>query len=85
MEKVYVVEIESAWDGGYEIDKIFRNREEAVDYAATVAVNRWAPSDEDDWQDSMEYSGKYISKFDYAKELADEGEWWIRVSEWEVN
>ena len=84
MKKVYIVEIQNDWDPYYDIDSVFADKEKALEYAASYIVSHWAPSDDDVWQDEMEETGKYISKFDFAKEAAENGEWFARVTEYDV-
>lgn len=83
-KNVYIVEIQHDWMEDYDIDTVFADKERALDYAASYIVNHWGPSDEEVWKSDMEEDGKYISKFDYAKEVAENGEWFVRVSEHEL-
>ncbi len=86
MKNVYIVEIMADWDMYYEIDEVFESKDKALDYAASYAVNHWSPDDNDAWQEEMEERHEYISQFDYARQMLDEGmEWYIRVGEYNVN
>lgn len=84
MDKVYIVEIQDEWSDNYDIDAVFADKEKALDYAASYILHHWSSFDEMTWEDEMEDSGKPISKLDYAKELAENGEWYIRVGEYEL-
>jgi len=87
MKNVYIVEIDGGWEcSGYEIAAVFDTKEKAIEYGASYAVRHWSPDDDDGWQEEMEDSGKYISKFDYAKMLLKEadGDWFVRISEYEL-
>lgn len=80
--KVYILEAEEGWDGNLEIIQVFADKEKALNYGASIAVNRFSPDDYDSWQDEMEETG--ISKFDWAKGCIENGDWWICMTEWEV-
>ena len=84
MNKVYIVEIQDAWSDTYDISAVFTNMKKALDYAATYIIDHWSSYDELVWQDEMEESGKSISKLDYAKKLARNGESSVRVGEYDL-
>lgn len=84
MDKVYIVEIQDAWSDTYDISAVFTDKEKALDYAASYMVDHWSHYDELIWEDEMEESGKFISKLDYAKELAENGESSVRVGEYDL-
>ena len=85
MNNVYIVEREDAFTGEWEIDTVFADKDRATSYAADIIVSHWSPDDNELWEEEMEETGKYISKFDLAKKWALDMENWVRVSEWDVD
>lgn len=84
MDKVYIVEIQDEWSDSYDINAVFTSKNKALEYAAAYALNHWSYYDELVWKDEMEERDNPISKLDYAKELAENGEWHVRVGEYDL-
>lgn len=83
MKKVYVVRVDDVWADS-NIEAVYEDEKKAYADAVNLSMSRWNPEDNDLWRDYIENEHQYVPQEEYVEMMIKEGEWWIKVEEYEL-